>query len=133
MKNLTLATLASLTMCLACEKAVAQFARAEGTFQSENLEVRLVLLDSENGVAATSIVLSQGACSGTVSGIGKFTSKELVFTPYVKLPGGDSCKVTVTFDAHWRKVTVIDNGACVPYHGSSCSWAGQTAVKNDRN
>jgi len=123
--SILLATAASLV----CSAAAAQSIQAEGTFQSKQLEVRVVLLDPEKGVAAVGTSLSQGECSGSVSGIGRFVSEQkLVFEPYVKEAETSSCKVTVEFNRAWNKVKVTSAG-CSSYHGASCSWEGQTATK----
>jgi hypothetical protein len=124
-------TLIALLAISAYATSNAQFVQSEGTFESKQLAVHVVLLDEENGVAAASVAVAQGACSGSVTGIGKIASKKLTFTPYVKLPQGDACTVTVEFDKQWRNVKVTDNDACAPYHGASCSWAGQSAKKKN--
>src|SRR5262249_37292255 len=121
--------LAGLAVCAACTGAHSQFALSEGTFQSNQLVVRILLLGDEKGVARVGAGISQGSCSGTISGIGNIASRKLTFAPYVKEPGGESCTMTVEFDSQWRKVKVTSNGGCAPYHGASCGWEGQEAVK----
>lgn len=125
MKRIALALVAASL----CGSSFAQFARSEGTFRSNQLVLQVVLLDPEKGVAAASASLSEGACSGTVAGIGNITSKKLTFAPYIKMAGGESCSVTVEWDAKWHKAKVTDNGSCAPYHGSGCSWASQSVTK----
>jgi hypothetical protein len=114
---------------VACSDAAAQFSRAEGTFQAKGLVVQVVLLDPDKGVAAVGTNVSQGACSGSVSGIGHFVStQKLVFEPYVKEERWGACKVSVEFDRNWRTAKVTEEG-CTAYHGASCGWEGQVATK----
>ncbi len=121
--------LLAMAAALGCSGAAAQSIQAEGTFQSKQLEVRVVLLDPEKGVAAVGTSLSKGECSGSVSGIGHFVSEQkLIFEPYVKEAEASSCKVTVEFNRQWNKVKVTAEG-CSSYHGASCAWEGQTATK----
>ena len=115
---------------LACSSVTAQSIQAEGTYQSKQIVVRVVLLNRKEGVAAVGTTLSQNGCSGSVSGIGHFVSEQkLVFEPYVKEAEAASCKVTVEFNREWNRVQVTEGEECSRYHGASCAWEGQTATK----
>jgi hypothetical protein len=121
--------LAAAGLLLAAAPAQAQFARAEGDYRSAQLQVRLVLLDREVGTAAASATLTQGACSASLAGIGQIRKRTLELTPYVKQPGGDSCRLVLAFDEGWRRVSATAQGDCSAYGGASCEWAGQSATK----
>jgi hypothetical protein len=121
--------LAGLSLLLASATAQAQFARAEGDFRSEQLQVRVVLLDRETGAAAASATLTQGACSASLAGIGQVRRRTLELAPYVKQPGGESCRLVLSFDDKWTRVTASSQGNCAPYGGAACEWAGQAAVR----
>lgn len=112
-----------------CGVAHAQLARCEGEFLSRQLALRVVLLDPDEGVAAAGVSIAEGACSGSVAGIGVVRNRRLAFSPYVKVPGSESCLVTVEWDAQWRTAKVADNGLCTPYYGASCSLTGQRGVR----
>lgn len=108
----------------------AQFARSEGTFTSPLTTVRVVLLDPEKGVAAASAVVVVGTCSASVSGVGQIRSRVLSIEPYVKVPGGEACKVNFEFDRSWKQVKVSSH-ECASYGGASCGFEGQTARRRD--
>lgn len=103
----------------------AQYANIDGTFQSRVTTLELIPLDPVSGVIAASTTVVLGACSGTVSGIGKMAGDELRFTPYVKLDGKDACAVKVVFDKQ-RKTAKIVGESCSAYSGASCGWEGDT-------
>lgn len=114
---------------LGAAESQAQFARVEGSYSSHDVTVQVFLLDDENGIAAAKTVVTSGACSGSVAGIGRIEGLVLTITPYVKIPGGDACKLTLSFDAAWKKVK-ISGESCSAYSGASCGWEGQAAVKS---
>src|SRR3569832_2304521 len=127
--RLTKLTLVAALGVSACFSSNAQFALSEGVFESDSLEIHVVLLDASKGVAAASVAVSQGSCSGSVAGIGAIDAKKLTFAPYNKVQREEACSVSIEFDSQWRQVKVTDNGQCVLYHGASCSWTGQGASK----
>lgn len=108
----------------------AQFARSEGTFTSPAATVRVVLLDQDKGIAAASAVVVAGSCSASVSGVGQIQARVLSIEPYVKVPGGEACKVDFEFDRSWKQVKVSSHG-CSSYGGASCGFEGQTARRRD--
>lgn len=116
-------------MLLAAGSACAQYARSEGVFVGPQLTVRTVLLDAGKGVAAASVTVAVNSCSGSIAGVGTIANRQLTLSSYEKTPGGDSCKVSITFDKDWKKVQVIDNGQCMVFHGAACSWDQQTATR----
>lgn len=105
--------------------ASAQYANIDGTFQSSVTTLELIPLDPVSGVIAASTTVVLGACSGTVSGIGKMAGDELRFTPYVKLDAKDACAVKVVFDKQ-RKTAKIVGESCSAHSGASCGWEGDT-------
>jgi hypothetical protein len=108
----------------------AQFARAEGTYSSRASSARVILLDGEKGVAAASVQVLSGACSGSVAGIGEIRGRLLTITPYEKIPGEESCKIELAFDGAWRNVKITGQG-CQAYSGAACGFEGQTAARRD--
>lgn len=110
----------------------AQFARAEGEFQSEQALVRLLLLDAEKGVVAASVSVAVAPCSGAVTGIGNVKDRKIEFGPYESLQGGEKCRVALQFDGKWASLKISDNGQCNKFHGASCTWDGEV-VKRKRN
>ncbi|MDB5913061.1 MAG: hypothetical protein JWP22_1736 [Ramlibacter sp.] len=121
----------TLACCLISGVASAQYMLAEGTYSSREADVRVVLLDSEKGVAAASVAVALGGCSGTVAGIGQIRARILAITPYAKVPGGESCRVELAFDAAWKRVKIIAH-ECQAYHGASCGFEGQTATRRNQ-
>jgi hypothetical protein len=109
--------------------AHAQYALAEGKFASSAMSITVLLLDADKGVAAASVVVSQGSCSGSISGIGEIVSRRLSISSYQKIPEGERCQVVLEYDRQWKRILVSDNGACSAYQGASCSWRGQMAVR----
>jgi hypothetical protein len=120
----------TLACCLISGVASAQYMLAEGTYSSREADVRVVLLDSERGVAAASVAVALGPCSGTVAGIGQIRARILTITPHSKIPGGESCQVELAFDAAWKRVKIIGH-ECQAYHGASCGFEGQTVTKRN--
>lgn len=110
---------------LALSSAQAQFMRAEGEFGSKSVELRTLLLDPEKGVVAASATVTEGACSGSIAGIGKMSGKALLIEPYVKVDGGEQCVLQVSFDPKWTRAKITEGKGCAAYHGASCSWEGQ--------
>lgn len=118
-----------LALLLAASAAQAQYARAQANYRSEQLDVRVVLLDRETGVAAASATLTQGACSASLAGIGQLRRRTLELTPYVKQPDGESCRLVLSFDEKWSRVSAATHGNCAPYGGAACEWSGQSAAR----
>lgn len=112
---------ASVTM----SSSHAQFMRVEGAFASKSVELKTLILDPEKGVVAASTTVTEGACSGSIAGIGKMNGKTLLIEPYVKAEGGEQCVLQVSFDPKWSRAKVTEGKGCVPYHGAACSWEGQ--------
>lgn len=124
-------TAALLLLCTAAG-AHAQYARAEATYASPELVVRVVMLDPEAGTAAASATVTRGACSASLAGVGTFKGRSLELTPHVKQPRGEACRLVLTFDAQWQRVQAADNGACSAYQGAGCGWEGQSAQRSER-
>lgn len=103
----------------------AQYMRAEGNFVSKSAELKTIVLDSQKGVVAASAVVTAGACSGTIAGIGKMNGTTLLIEPYEKVEGGERCVLRVNFDSEWKKAKMIEGENCAPYHGDACSWEGE--------
>jgi hypothetical protein len=110
----------------------AQFMRAEGEFLSKSVELKTIVLDPENGVLAASTTVTRGACSGTISGIGRITGKLLQIEPYVKVEGGEQCVLQVNFDSKWKSAKISETTACSAYRGASCAWEGQEVKRKGR-
>lgn len=110
---------------VATSSSHAQFMRAEGAFASESVELKTLLLDPEKGVVAASATVNEGACSGSIAGVGKMNGKVLSIEPYVKIEGGEQCVLQVSFDAKWSRAKISEGKGCAPYHGAACSWEGQ--------
>lgn len=127
MNRLGIAVAAALCMCA---PAWAQFMQAEGTFVSTSLEVRVIMLDDEAGVAAASASVVSGSCSGTVSGIGQIRGRTLVITPYKKVTGGQSCRLKLEFDKLWNQIKATGH-ECQVFSGASCGFEGQMAKKRN--
>jgi hypothetical protein len=98
---------------------------AQGTFSSDQAELRTILLDKEKGVIAAAAVVVQGACSGTISGLGTITKKTVRIEPYEKIPGSEKCTLEITFSPDWKKAKLVEGASCSAYHGASCGWEGQ--------
>lgn len=114
-----------LALAASCTSAIAQYANIDGKFLSPSTTLDLIALDSETGVIAAATTVVMGACSGTVTGIGKMSGKELKFSPYVKLDKKDACVVKVVFDQKSSSAT-ISAESCAAYSGASCGWDGET-------
>lgn len=123
------ALLALGLLLTAAVPAQAQYARAQATYRSSELEVRVVVLDVAGGDAAASATVTQGACSASVAGQGQLRKRTLVLTPHVKQPGSESCRVVLSFDDRWTRVTARSEGDCSGYGGAACEWAGQGAAR----
>lgn len=120
---------AALVLCLTAHAAQAQYVRAEATYASSALVVRVVVLDPEAGTAAASATATLGACSASLAGMGAIKGRTLELVPHVALKGGESCRLTLSFDPQWRRVSAKDNGACAAYQGAGCGWEGQSAER----
>ncbi|MFS2023472.1 hypothetical protein [Massilia sp. CT11-137] len=107
----------------------AQYMLAEGDFSSKTTELKTIVLDGEKGVVAASATVTQGSCSGTISGIGTMNDTTLVIKPYVKAEGGEQCVLQAKFDANWERVKITEGKGCAAYHGAACSWEGQTVKR----
>jgi hypothetical protein len=110
----------------------AQYMRTEGNFISKSAELKTIVLDSGKGVIAASAVVTAGACSGTIAGIGKMKGTTLLIEPYVKVEGGERCVLRVNFDSEWTKAKMTEGENCAPYHGVACSWEGQEVKRKGR-
>jgi hypothetical protein len=108
--------------------AAAQYVRAEGVFASKGLTANVVVLDSERGVAAASIAVVRGQCSGSVAGLGQFNGRELVVQPYGQTNDDGACKVMIAYDLGWNTITVRELH-CTSYRGAACGWEGQRATR----
>ncbi len=122
---------AALTLCLMLPgTASAQFIRAEGAYSSHTVSARVILLDSEKGIAAASVGVVSGACSGSVAGLGEVRGRILTISPYTKVEGGEACEVELAFDATWKHVR-IKGRECQAYSGAACAFEGQMATKRN--
>jgi hypothetical protein len=127
MKRLLLASAVSLCVCA---PAWAQFRQIEGAYASPALEVRVILLDGERGVAAASVEVVSGSCSGSISGIGDVHGRTLTITPYEKVSGGESCQLDLEFDTAWKQVKATGR-QCQVFSGAACGFEGQSARKRN--
>lgn len=124
---MSLIRLFALMSALSATPVWAQFMRAEGTFTSPGVEATVILLDRSKGIAAASVSVVSGACSGSVSGVGEIRKSVLTFKPYEQIPGGEQCRVEVTFtDRSWDKVSVVGH-ECAVFSGAACGFEGQEA------
>ncbi|MTV39140.1 hypothetical protein [Duganella radicis] len=114
-----------VTIAVCCTSANAQYANVDGKFRSASVTLDLIPLDSEKGVIAAATTVVQGACSGSIAGIGKVSGNELKFSPYVKEDNSDTCEVTVVFDKK-RNSAKISAKSCTAHSGASCGWEGDT-------
>jgi hypothetical protein len=127
MKYLLVAGAVSLCVCV---PAWAQFRQVEGTYTSPVLEVRVILLDGERGVAAASVEVNSGSCSGSISGIGELHGRTLTIAPYEKVSGGDACRLDLEFDKAWKQVKATGR-QCQVFSGAACGFEGQSARKRN--
>jgi hypothetical protein len=125
-----LAAVAMVLTVFTAGPARAQYRQAGGAFSSPELDVRVIVLDSARGVAAASAEVVSGDCSGTLAGIGHVRGHSLTITPYEKLEGGESCKLSLQFDNAWDKVRVVGS-ECSTFSGTSCGFEGQSARRRD--
>ena len=106
--------------------------KAEGHYESEAGSVDVIILDKVGGDVAIKTVIVQGACSGSVAGISKFSNQQIVFSPFIKEDGDkDKCKLTASFTKDHAEVSVNAED-CGSYSGASCGWEGQK-FKKDRS
>jgi hypothetical protein len=108
---------------------MAQYAMVPGNFSSSDTKLQIIGLDTENGDVAAAASVVQGACSGTIAGLGKVVNQKLTFTPYVKVAGGEACNITVDFDEDFKVGKITENPSCQKYHGSACGWDGQRVMR----
>ena len=104
--------------------------QSEGTFASPSLEVRVILLDDESGVAAASASVVSGACSGVIAGTGQIRGHTLTIIPHKKVSGGESCQLQLDFDKQWKQVKATGH-ECQVFSGAACGFEGQTARKRN--
>jgi hypothetical protein len=112
----------------ACTAAIAQYVRASGEYRSSTMNVVVVVLDANAGVAAVETTVTQGACSGTLAGIGKFEGRKLLVRPYVQEAASASCELRAEFNSDWSEVRTHAKG-CGAYSGAVCGWEGQRATR----
>jgi len=110
---------------LLCSSVQAQYANIDGKFRSHSTTLNLIPLDKHSGVIAATTTVVQGACSGTVAGVGRISGDELKFSPYVKTDKNGACIVTVLFDEKRNAAKVTADG-CMAQSGASCGWEGDT-------
>lgn len=109
--------------------ANAQFASMEGTYTSSTVTLKVIVLDDEKGVAAASLVVAAGGCSGSIAGVGSIAAKKLQFASFQKVENGGACRISVQFDKASNQASISDNGQCSMFRGASCEWDGETARK----
>ena len=105
--------------------ACAQYANIEGKFRSPSTTLDIIALDTEKDVIAASTTVVQGACSGSIAGVGKVSGNGLRFSPYVREDKNDKCEVVVVFDKK-RNSAKVTAESCMAYHGAACGWEGNT-------
>ena len=121
----------SITAALGlCPSAWAQYRQVEGTYTSPALEVRVILLDADRGIAAARAEVVSGSCSGSIAGIGEVRGRILTITPYEKTEGGESCRLELEFDRPWKQVKATGYG-CQVFSGAACGFEGQSARKRN--
>ena len=125
-----LVSAAATTLIYACMPAQAQFRQVDGTYVSSAIEVRVILLDGDRGVAAASALVASEGCSGAIAGVGHFHGRTLTVTPYEKVVGGESCRLHLQFDPAWKSVRATGE-QCAVFSGAACGFEGQSAEKRD--
>ena len=88
----------------------------------------MIVLDSQKGDIAATTTVVQGACSGTVAGLGKVAGRKMTFTPFTKEENGEACTITVEFDKPFKHGK-IKGESCLVYSGAACGWEGGTVTK----
>jgi hypothetical protein len=125
MKNKFLA----LILIAACPYGFAQYANVEGNYSSTNgVSLQVIVLDIEKGDVAATTTVVQGACSGTVAGLGKVVGRKMTFTPFAKEANGEACTITVEFDKPFKRGK-IKGDSCMVYSGTACGWEGSAVTK----
>jgi hypothetical protein len=119
-----------ILLATAWPMAFAQFANADGAYGTNGVRLQVIVLETDKGTIAASTTVTQGACAGEIAGLGKITGTKMLFSPYAKEEGGESCTVTVEFDSKFQKGRISANESCRVYHGASCGWEGQTLSKD---
>lgn len=126
----TLYAAALLSVAICSQSALCQSMQAEGNFASQGLELKTIVLDLDEGMMAATTSVTSGACSGTISGLGKIKGKLLILKPYAPSPGTEACTLHVEFDDKWKSVKITEEGrGCAAYHGAACAWEGQKAIR----
>lgn len=125
MKNFVI----SVCLCFLIPSSYAQFLNMEGAYSSDTTHLQVIVLDSDRGIAAAKASVSQGNCSGTLSGLGEIKGRRLTIEPYVKSEEPERCRLIVEFDSKWKDATLTENEYCKSFHGASCSWEGQSVTK----
>ena len=125
-----LVSVAAASLISVCIPAQAQFRQVDGTYMSSAIEVRVILLDGDRGVAAASAMVVSEGCSGAIAGVGHFHGRTLTVTPYEKVVGGESCRLDLQFDAAWKSVRATSEH-CAVFSGPACGFEGQSAEKRD--
>ncbi|OMP13357.1 hypothetical protein COLO4_01833 [Corchorus olitorius] len=119
----------ALAIIAASPHTLAQYANVEGTYSSPGgLFLQVIVLDIQKGDIAATTTVVQGACSGTVAGLGKVVGRKMTFTPFTKEENGEACTITVEFDKPFKHGK-IKGESCMVYSGVACGWEGGTVTK----
>jgi len=90
-----------------------------GDYRGENdITLRVISLDATNAAAQ---IITDGSCSGDVSGIGKVSGNTFKFNAYTTLTS--KCTITVNFKDDGSSGYITEKG-CLDWHGAQCSFEG---------
>lgn len=119
----------AFTLLAVSPYALAQYTNVEGSYSAPiGVSLQVIVLDSQKGDVAATTTVVQGACSGTVAGLGKVAGRKMTFTPFTKEENGDACVITVEFDKSFKRAR-IKGDSCMVYSGAACGWEGATITK----
>lgn len=102
---------------------------AEGFYSSSSTKLHLIILNKSEGVVAASTVVTQGACSGRISGIGKMVDNTVTLSAYTPQEEGGQCNMTIEFNSSFTNAKITEGDGCSFFHGAACGWEGQTVSK----
>lgn len=103
-------------------------AQWEGPALVGQLQLRLIVLDTERGVVAAALTVGSPQCSGGLDSLGQWQRGTLVLKPYRPEPDAAACEVQVRVDADGRRAWVSETG-CGAYRGAACVFEGQLQAR----
>ena len=78
MKNFVI----SVCLYFLIPSSYAQSLNIEGVYSSGTTYLQVIVLDSDRGIVASKASVSQGNCSGNLSGLGEIKGRRLTIEPY---------------------------------------------------